>query len=119
MPREAGKGLRAGYLKHYWPENPLEAEPTRGVRQVALELRDSGGTPLCGSVDLQFALNPEQCESLRWYLEDYLRYPEPPAYVYARVGVDTLGCSALLPASGQQRLPHPEQPTSHVRELLR
>jgi len=26
------KDLRGRYPKHYWPENPLEAQPTRGVR---------------------------------------------------------------------------------------
>ena len=29
---EVRKDLRGRYPKHYWPENPLEAEPTRGVR---------------------------------------------------------------------------------------
>jgi ATP-dependent helicase HrpB len=27
------KDMRGRYPKHYWPENPLEAEPTRGVRK--------------------------------------------------------------------------------------
>jgi ATP-dependent helicase HrpB len=27
------KDLRGRYPKHYWPENPLEAEPVRGVRR--------------------------------------------------------------------------------------
>jgi ATP-dependent helicase HrpB len=27
------KDLRGRYPKHYWPENPLEAEATRGVRR--------------------------------------------------------------------------------------
>jgi ATP-dependent helicase HrpB len=27
------KDLRGRYPKHYWPENPLEAEPTRGLRR--------------------------------------------------------------------------------------
>ncbi len=30
---EVRKNLRGRYPKHYWPENPLEAEPTRGVRR--------------------------------------------------------------------------------------
>ena len=30
---EVRKDLRGRYPKHYWPENPLEAEPTRGVRR--------------------------------------------------------------------------------------
>ena len=30
---EVRKVLRGRYPKHYWPENPLEAEPTRGVRR--------------------------------------------------------------------------------------
>ena len=29
---EVRKDLRGRYPRHYWPENPLEAEPTRGVR---------------------------------------------------------------------------------------
>jgi ATP-dependent helicase HrpB len=29
---EVRKDMRGQYPKHYWPENPLEAEPTRGVR---------------------------------------------------------------------------------------
>ncbi len=29
---EVRRDLRGRYPKHYWPENPLEAEPTRGVR---------------------------------------------------------------------------------------
>jgi ATP-dependent helicase HrpB len=29
---EVRKDLRGRYPKHYWPENPLAAEPTRGVR---------------------------------------------------------------------------------------
>ncbi len=27
------KDMRGRYPRHYWPENPLEAEPTRGVRR--------------------------------------------------------------------------------------
>ncbi|MEN9704990.1 MAG: ATP-dependent helicase HrpB, partial [Pseudomonadota bacterium] len=30
---EVRKDLRGRYPKHYWPENPLEAEPTRGLRR--------------------------------------------------------------------------------------
>jgi ATP-dependent helicase HrpB len=30
---EVRKDLRGRYPKHYWPENPLEAEATRGVRR--------------------------------------------------------------------------------------
>lgn len=30
---EVRKDLRGRYPKHYWPENPLQAEPTRGVRR--------------------------------------------------------------------------------------
>jgi ATP-dependent helicase HrpB len=31
--REVRKDLRGRYPKHYWPENPLAAEPVRGVRR--------------------------------------------------------------------------------------
>jgi ATP-dependent helicase HrpB len=30
---EVRKDLRGRYPKHYWPENPLEAEPVRGTRR--------------------------------------------------------------------------------------
>jgi ATP-dependent RNA helicase HrpB len=30
---EVRKDMRGRYPKHYWPENPLEAEPARGVRR--------------------------------------------------------------------------------------
>ena len=30
---EVRKDLRGRYPKHYWPQNPLEAEPTRGVKR--------------------------------------------------------------------------------------
>ena len=30
---EVRKDMRGRYPRHYWPENPLEAEPTRGIRR--------------------------------------------------------------------------------------
>jgi ATP-dependent helicase HrpB len=30
---EVRKDLRGRYPRHYWPENPLEAQPTRGTRR--------------------------------------------------------------------------------------
>jgi ATP-dependent helicase HrpB len=30
---EVRKELRRRYPKHYWPDNPLQAEATRGVRR--------------------------------------------------------------------------------------
>jgi ATP-dependent helicase HrpB len=30
---EVRKDLRGRYPKHYWPENPLEAQAVRGVRR--------------------------------------------------------------------------------------
>ncbi len=30
---EVRKDLRGRYPRHYWPENPFEAQPTRGTRR--------------------------------------------------------------------------------------
>ena len=30
---EVRKDMRGRYPRHYWPENPLEAEPTRGIKK--------------------------------------------------------------------------------------
>ncbi|MFO1426044.1 MAG: ATP-dependent helicase C-terminal domain-containing protein [Steroidobacteraceae bacterium] len=30
---EVRKDMRGRYPRHYWPENPLEAEPTRGIKR--------------------------------------------------------------------------------------
>jgi ATP-dependent helicase HrpB len=31
--RDVRKDLRGRYPKHYWPEDPLQAEPVRGARR--------------------------------------------------------------------------------------
>jgi ATP-dependent helicase HrpB len=30
---EVRKDMRGQYPRHFWPENPLEAEPARGIRR--------------------------------------------------------------------------------------
>src|SRR5260370_39014897 len=47
--------------------------------RVEIALEDDGG-PRCSAVSgFTFAVNTQDQENLRWYLEDYLQYPLDPA----------------------------------------
>jgi tetratricopeptide (TPR) repeat protein len=51
--------------------------------QVALRYEPAEGAPLAAQIPFEFRQTPQQREDIRWYLEDYVRYPHDPAPVIA------------------------------------
>jgi len=56
---------------------------TEGHHRVDLELTGDGA-PRAATCTFPFSLSPQDEEALRWYLEEFLQYPEPPAPVIAQ-----------------------------------
>jgi tetratricopeptide (TPR) repeat protein len=54
-----------------------------GTQHLTLELLDEDKPALHGGVKVRFALDAQQLESLRWYLEDFLTSTHLPAEIYA------------------------------------
>ena len=55
-----------------------QTSPTSGRHRVQLDL-DGDGLPQSAVAEFAFALVDQDREDLRWYLEDYLKYPVDPA----------------------------------------
>ena len=55
-----------------------QTSPTPGRHRVQLDL-DGEGLPRSAVAEFAFALGDQDREDLRWYLEDYLKYPVDPA----------------------------------------
>jgi tetratricopeptide (TPR) repeat protein len=55
-----------------------QTSPTPGQHRVQLDL-DGEGLPRSAVAEFAFALADQDREDLRWYLEDYLKYPVDPA----------------------------------------
>lgn len=47
--------------------------------RVRIELEEEGKARQTVDADFEFELTPEDHERMRWYLEDYLQYPQDPA----------------------------------------
>ncbi|HEX5720180.1 MAG TPA: hypothetical protein VF179_28760, partial [Thermoanaerobaculia bacterium] len=54
-----------------------------GRHRVDLDLTGDGA-PRAATAELAFGLSPQDEEDLRWYLEDFLQYPQEPAPTIAR-----------------------------------
>jgi tetratricopeptide (TPR) repeat protein len=54
-----------------------------GRHRVDLDLTGDGA-PRAATAELSFSLSPQDEEDLRWYLEDFLQYPQEPAPTIAR-----------------------------------
>jgi len=54
-----------------------------GRHRVDLDLTGDGA-PRAATAELTFGLSPQDEEDLRWYLEDFLQYPQEPAPMIAR-----------------------------------
>jgi tetratricopeptide (TPR) repeat protein len=55
-----------------------QTSPTPGRHRVQLDL-DGDGLPQSAVTEFAFILSDQDREDLRWYLEDYLKYPVDPA----------------------------------------
>lgn len=78
----------AGILRDVAAENSrllrLCARPAEADRyQVLLELEQPGHSRRAAVAEFEFAFDATTRKELRWYLEDYLRRPEPPANEFA------------------------------------
>src|SRR6185436_11286188 len=54
-----------------------------GRHRVDLDLTGDGA-PRAATAEIAFGLSPQDEEDLRWYLEDFLQYPQEPAPVIAQ-----------------------------------
>jgi len=51
-------------------------EPVNGLYRITLRLKQPDQPDIEAEANIDFALTDQEQEDLRWYLEDYLIYPE-------------------------------------------